>query len=297
MDTDPGTDDAVALAALLASDDVEVAGVTTVAGNSSLENTTANALSILELFDRADVPVASGCERPLNHSLSTTESIHGPGGLRGDVPAPRTGAVDTHAVEFILERARNADDDITLACLGPLTNVATALSMEPDLPSMVEDVILMGGAVLTGGNATPAAEYNFYADPVAASRVLQETSPMIAGLNVTNRATLPVETIGEFKRGGSPLSTIGEWCDYPSELEIDGGHAIHDAAVSAQLLGDVLDFESYPVSVVVGRGPCRGAAIADMRPDSDATPNARVAVDIDVEKFRDVLVDTLAGLE
>lgn len=296
IDADPGTDDAVAITTLLAAADVDVVGITTVAGNTTLENTTANAQSILELLDRTDVPVASGCERPLAHSLSTAEWIHGPGGLRGDLPAPSGSTLDAHASDFIREQAAEHGTDLTIACLGPMTNVALALARDPDLPATVGGIVAMGGAVRVGGNVTPAAEYNVHADPVAASRVVQDAAPTLVPLDATNRATLPDETLGEFRRSQGPLSTVAKWCDYPEQLQGTDGAAVHDAAVSAHLLDDVLTFERYPLSVIDGRGPCRGATFADTRPESDGQANAAVATDLDVEAFRETVVDALASL-
>lgn len=296
IDADPGTDDAVAVAALLAAQNVDVVGVTTVAGNSTVENTTANALGVLELLDRTDVPVARGCDRPLAHRLSTTEWIHGPGGLRGDVPAPTDSPVDTHAVEFLREQTREHGTSLTIACFGPLTNLAAALAVDSDLASRVGGVVAMGGAVRAGGNATPAAEYNVYADPVAASRVVQDASPTLVPLDVTESATLTETTLGEFRQADAPLPTVAQWCDYPEELRGPEGVAVHDAAVSAQIIDGVLTVEPRSLSVVDGHGPCRGATIADTRPESDAPTRAGVATDIDVEAFRETVVGALRSL-
>ena len=296
IDADPGTDDAVAIATLLAADDVDVVGITTVAGNTTLDNATANARSILTLLDRTDVPVARGCDRPLAHQLSTSEWIHGPGGLRGDLPAPAGTTLDAHATEFLREQAREHGTDLTIASLGPMTNLAVALATDPELPSRVGGVVAMGGAVWTGGNVTPAAEFNVHADPVAASRVVQDASPTLVPLDVTDRATFSEATIREFRQEPGPLSTVAEWCDYPEQLRGPDGFAIHDAVVSAQIIDDVLTVEPHALSVIDGHGPCRGATIADTRPDSNAPPTAGVATDVDVEAFRETVVDALASL-
>ncbi|SNZ12420.1 Inosine-uridine nucleoside N-ribohydrolase [Natronoarchaeum philippinense] len=296
IDADPGTDDAVALAALLAAEAVDVVGVTTVAGNSTVENTTANARSILELFGREDVPVARGCERPLVRSLSTGESIHGPGGLRGDLPAPTGTTTDAHAVEFIREQVDAHGTDLTIACMGPLTNLAVALALDPSLPDRIGRMVAMGGAFEAAGNVTPVAEYNVYVDPAAASRVVQTAAPTLVPLDVTDQARLPASMTDEFRSAGGAGSTIAEWCSYPAEVREAGGDAIHDAAVAAHLLGDVLTLDAQPVSVVDGDGPCRGATIADTRRGTDAPTTASVATEIDVNAFRRTIGDALLSL-
>jgi inosine-uridine nucleoside N-ribohydrolase len=153
LDVDPGNDDAIALFIALAAYDIDGVGVTTVAGNTTVDNATQNTLSLLELVDRTNVPVAKGAYRPLADELEIAEHVHGPDGLpevvRKDLSDPVTEPIDQHAVDFILEQADDHGDDLTIAALGPQTNIALALVKDPTLPNMVEDIYQMGGALKT----------------------------------------------------------------------------------------------------------------------------------------------------
>ncbi|WP_053948501.1 nucleoside hydrolase [Halolamina sediminis] len=296
LDVDPGCDDAVALGLALASDELDVVGVTTVAGNTSVDNATRNALSVLTLFDRTDVPVAAGCGRPLAHELETAEEIHGEGGITGELPGPAAEPVSTDAPAFIREQATE-HDDLTLVGLGPLTNVAVALMSDPDLPERLEEVTVMGGTIRATGNRTPMAEANFYSDPAAARRVVWDANPKVAGLNVTHRAQVPP---GVVDGDSATAETIRAWLDYyPDWVRESVGleHAAqHDALVVAGLFADVLTHESAPTDVFVDDGDARGAVMFDEYGLTDAERTARVAVDVDVDRFRALLGERLSRL-
>jgi len=297
LDIDPGCDDAVLLSFMLARNDVDVVGVTTVAGNSTLDNTTRNALSILEYFDRTDVPVASGCHRPFVDELELAEWVHGPDGLRGELPDPITEPVEEHAVEFIIEQAHTYGDELTIAAVGPQTNLATALAIEPELPDLVGEIYQMGGAAMTTGNTTPMAEFNFYNDPASASRVVQNATPRMVGLDATDSASVPITTTEEFQNAGDPLATIGAWLDYPDEITDDDVVKIHDAAVGVDIVENVLSFEDHYVEIDTSGGPSHGAVICDERDVIDEPANVRIAVSIDTDRFREVLLETLWSLQ
>lgn len=297
LDVDPGCDDAVALGLALASDELDVVGVTTVAGNTTVENATRNALDVLALFDRPDVPVAAGCGRPLAHELETAEDIHGEGGISGDLPDADSDPVSADAPAFIREQAAEYGDDLTLVGLGPLTNVAVALMADSGLADRIDEVAVMGGTVRATGNRTPMAEANFYSDPVAARRVIWDTNPKIAGLNVTHRAQVPPEVVD----GDSAVAdTIRTWVDYyPDWVRESIGldhSAQHDALVVADLFADLLDYETAPTDVVVSDGKTRGAVVFDEYGVTDAEQTAQVAVDIDADRYRTLLGDRLSRL-
>jgi inosine-uridine nucleoside N-ribohydrolase len=295
LDVDPGCDDAVMMAMALCAADLEVVGVTTVAGNSTVENTTRNALSVLAELDRTDVPVARGADRPLVDDLTTAEWVHGPAGLRGELPDPTRDPLDQHAVSFILDQAHRHGEALTLVAAGPLTNVAATLIQEPTLPDLVGDIHVMGGAATTAGNTTPAAEANFHNDPVAARRVVASATPRLVGLDALGHATVPASLVEEY-RADPRLSAVGAWLDYPAEVRAFGptdDPIIHDAAVVADLLGEVLTVESYHCEVDTSSGPSRGALVCDVHGVTGEEPNAEVAVEIDTEAFRQLLRSTL----
>ena len=297
IDADPGCDDAIMLAMALGLDELDLVGVSTVAGNTTIENATRNAGSILALGE-ADVPVARGCGRPIEDDLATAEWVHGEGGLRGDVPEPATEPVDVHGADFIVEQAREYGDELVIAAVGPFTNLALALAKEPALPELVDDIWLMGGAAFTTGNVTPAAEANVHNDPVAASRVFQDARPKMVGLDVTDRATVPLQRVEAYRGDGGRYEPIADWLDYPDEvLDLnEGGPAIHDAVVTAALADPaVLDFEKYYCEVDTTGGPSHGGVVCDERDVYDAEPNVEVAVDIDVDRYRELLYEGVEG--
>jgi len=299
LDVDPGCDDAAMLALALASEAVEVVGATTVAGNAALADTTRNALSVLERMDRPDVPVVPGCDRPLVEPLETAEGVHGPGGLPGERPDPGIAPHEGDAVSFILERSRTIED-LTLIATGPLTNVATALAVDPGLPERLDSIRVMGGAARVGGNASAAAEYNFYADPEAAARVLRDAAPRVVGLDVTRRATLVPATVESLADRGEPARSVAGWLAYatPETVATDGvaeSQPLHDPLVLVDLLVGVLDYEPAALAVDHGAGVSRGALLWDDR-ESAPDPNAELATDVDVGAFRATTIRLLDAL-
>lgn len=293
FDVDPGCDDAVMLVMALESDDIEVVGISTVAGNTTVENATRNALSLLSFADRTDVPVAQGCHRPLTTDLHTAEWVHGKGGIRGDLPEPESEPIDQHGADFIVEQARERDD-LTIAAVGPQTNLAVALAKEPALPDLVDDIYVMGGSAWAGGNATPAAEANFRNDPAAASRGVQDGRIKLVGLDVTNHATVPSAVVDEYLDATGSLGVVGAWLDYPDEIvemSEGDGPAVHDAVVVADLLEDLLSFEEFYLEVDTTGGPSDGAVVCDEHEVLGNPPNASVAVDLDAGRFRELLIE------
>lgn len=297
FDVDPGCDDAVMLAVALGLDDIDVVGLSTVCGNTTVENTTRNALSILALGGD-DVPVARGCARPLVDDLTVAEWVHGPDGIRGDMPEPTAEPIDTHGAQFMVQQAREHGEELTIAAVGPLTNLAVALSIEPALPDIVDDIYVMGGSAFALGNVTPASEANFYNDPAAASRVVQDAGPTMVGLDVTTRATVSSVLGSEFRAAEGALGVVGDWLDYPEGvLDVAGGTiAIHDAAVVAALADpSVLTFEPYYCEIDTTGGPSHGSVVCDGNRVLDEQPNVDVAVAIDTERYRELLGEGIRG--
>jgi inosine-uridine nucleoside N-ribohydrolase len=295
IDCDPGQDDAIALLLALASPELDVRGVTTVAGNQTLDKTTTNALRVLELAGREDIPVAAGADRPLTGELVTAADAHGETGLDGpDLPPPNRQALEEHAVDLLAERAEGA----TLVALGPLTNVALLLEHRAERP---ERIVLMGGAIAEG-NMTASAEFNIWVDPEAAHRVFTSGLDVtMVGLDVTNRAVLTDEHAACLRETGRVGAAVAAMLDFYLGFYLaaydHGGAPIHDAvAVSHVIRSELLETLERHVDIDQGPGICRGRTVVDMRRRT-ALPeaNARVAVDVDVEGFRKLLLERLAN--
>jgi inosine-uridine nucleoside N-ribohydrolase len=301
VDCDPGQDDAIALLLALASPEVEVLGVSTVAGNQTLEKTTTNALKVLELAGRTDIPVAAGAARPLVHELVVAADAHGETGLDGpSLPEPKARPVEETAVDFLAERLLSAEAPVTLVVLGPLTNVALLLALRPDAGERIERLVLMGGAI-GPGNMTPAAEFNIWIDPEAAHRVFEAGLDLtMVGLDVTNRAVLTRDDAERLRTTGPVGTAVADMLDFYLDFYLDaydhGGAPIHDAVAVAEIVKPGL-LETAARRVDVERGGLgRGRTLVDMRRRTDApAPNAHVAVDVDVDAFRELLLGRLAN--
>jgi inosine-uridine nucleoside N-ribohydrolase len=304
LDVDPGIDDALAILMALGNDDVDVVGLTTVMGNTTIENTTRNALALLEFVDRTDVPVASGAGRPFADELVMAEYVHGPGGVpdtvREALPDPSTEPVDQHAVEFILEQAAEHGEDLTIAAVGPQTNLALAVAQDPSLPERIGDVYQMGGALKTTGNVTPQASFNFYVDAAAAARVVQDAWPTVVGLDVTEPAYLPPEARERFRGRGAYGDVVADILEYkaqgPDGAVAEGGSITSDAVVLAGLLGDSLTYEDAYVEIDTTGGPSNGATIYDEHGVYEKEPNCTVALDVDIEQCREEILSNLEKL-
>ncbi|RYE74108.1 MAG: nucleoside hydrolase, partial [Hyphomicrobiales bacterium] len=207
IDTDPGQDDAVAILLALASpEDFDILGIVAVAGNVSLAQNARNALKILELAGRTDIPVYAGCERPLKRMLVTAEHVHGETGLDGpDLPLPQLKLQDQHGVDYIIDTllAEKAGT-VTLCTLGPLTNIAMALVKAPAIAPRIQQIVMMGGGYFEGGNITPAAEFNIYVDPDAADVVLRSGIHIVmAPLDLTHQMQSTPERLARIKAVGT----------------------------------------------------------------------------------------------
>ena len=302
IDCDPGQDDAVALMLALASPELEVRGVTTVAGNVPVALTAANALRILELAGREDVPVFAGCDGPLRRPWVGAEHIHGESGLEGlDLPTPRHAPQPSHAVDFIVDTCRSRDG-VTLCTLGPLTNVATALARAPDLARRLRRIVMMGGA-RAGGNVTPVAEFNIHADPEAAAAVFGAGVPIVMiGLDVTHQALVTRARLEALRRqGGRAGAAAAALCDFPARYRPERygapGLPLHDPCVIAYALRPALFAgRSCAVAVETGSDLTRGQTVVDWWHRTGRSANADVLDRIDVDGFFALLVERLARL-
>ncbi len=302
IDCDPGQDDAIALLLALASPELEVLGVTTVAGNVPLERTAANARRIVEFAGRHDMPVFAGCERPLRRPPPSAVHIHGESGLDGlDLPLPERELRSRHAVDFIIDTVRGRDG-ITLCTLGPLTNIATALARAPDLARRLTRIVVMGGA-RRGGNETPVAEFNVHADPDAAAAVLSCGAPIVMlGLDVTHRALVtPARLEALRRRGGRAGAAAAGLCDFPSryrpERYGEPGLPLHDPCVIAYVLRpELFGGKDCAAAVETESDLTRGQTVIDWWRRTDRPANALVLDRIDAEGFFALLVERLAWL-
>ena len=296
LDCDPGHDDAIAMLLALGSDELELRGVTTVAGNQTLEKTTANVIRVLELAGRAEIPVAAGAGRPLVREPRVAAEVHGETGLDGpDLPPPQGEPSPQHAVDFLAERIEGA----TLVATGPLTNVALLLARHPE--AVPERIVLMGGAIAEG-NVTPAAEFNIWADPEAAHRVFTSGLDMtMVGLDVTHQALVTsahAEQLGQSGRIGTVVAELLEFYGgFHRTVYGWDGSPIHDAVAVAHVIDPtLLELEHVNVRVDCQSELCRGRTVADIWRRTGLEPNANVAVGIDSERFVDLLLQRLARL-
>jgi inosine-uridine nucleoside N-ribohydrolase len=302
LDCDPGHDDAIALLLALASPEVELLGVTTVAGNQTLPKTTANALRTLELVGRGGVPVAAGADRPLLREAHVAADVHGESGLDGPTLPPAQGApVEQHAVDFLRETLAAADRPVTLVPVGPLTNIGLLLARSPESAEKIERVVIMGGAIAEG-NVTPAAEFNIWADPEAAQRVFSSGLDVtMVGLDVTHKALLLPERVEKLRAAGTAGRFVAELFDFYHRFHAQiydfPGSPVHDAVAVAQVVRpELLTTLERNVEIDCDSELCRGRTVVDLWRRTGREPNAHVGVDVDADGFVDLLVERISSL-
>jgi len=298
LDCDPGHDDAIALLLALASPELELRGVTTVAGNQTLEKTTANAIRVLEFAGHADTPVAAGADRPLVREPFFAGYVHGDTGLDGpDLPPPQGEPVNRHAADFLADKIREADGALTLVPTGPLTNVALLLALHPD--ARPERIVLMGGAIAEG-NVTRAAEFNIWWDPEAAARVFaSDIDVTMVGLDVTHKALFSTAHIGRLTgRAGEMVTELLRFYDrFHREVYGFDGSPIHDAVAVAQVMRpDLVETKHLNVEIDIESELCRGRTVVDLWRRTEREPNAHVGVEIDANGFLELLVERINSL-
>jgi inosine-uridine nucleoside N-ribohydrolase len=300
IDCDPGHDDAMALLLALASPELELAGVTTVAGNQTLGKVTANAIRVLDLVGAVDLPVAAGADRPLVHPARIAAEVHGETGLDGpDLPPPSRAPEPLHAVDLMARLLR--ERPLTLIPTGPLTNVALLLALHPALAPRIERVVLMGGAAAEG-NVTPAAEFNVWVDPEAAARVFTAGLDVtMVGLDVTHRALLTrahAEALRASGRAGAVVADLHAFYSrFHERVYGFDGTPVHDAMAVAHVIDPrLLTIEHLHVEVDTGPGPSRGRTLVDRWRRTGREPNAHVALDVDAPAFLDLLTRRIGAL-
>jgi purine nucleosidase len=306
IDTDPGQDDAAAIMLALGSpDEIEILGITTVAGNVPLSRTSANARIVCEFAGRPDVKVFAGCERPLKRKPVSAEHVHGATGLDGpELFEPTMPLQEQNGVDFIIETLRREPKGtVTLCTLGPLTNVATALKKAPDIAANIQEIVMMGGAYFEVGNITPAAEFNIYVDPEAAEIVFSSGVPLVMiPLDLTHKVLTLKARVEKIRALGTrPAIALAEMLDFFERFDVekygsDGG-PLHDPTVIAYLLKpELFGGRDCNVEIELSSELTLGMTVVDWWRVTDRAINAKVLKDIDDQGFFDLLTERVARL-
>lgn len=304
LDLDPGIDDALALLLALASPELEVRAVTVASGNCPAAQGTANTLAVLELACRSDIPVARGALSPLLRPPFTAPETHGPTGLgHAALPPPQRPPSDRHATDLLIATLREAPGEVTLVATAPLTNLALAVRLEPRLPQLVRQVIIMGGALRVPGNVTPVAEFNFFVDPHAAQIVLHAGLPVtLVGLDVTTQALLTPELVAGLQAIPSPITRFvadatGFYMRFHQEHQGVVGCHIHDAlALALAFAPDLVRTQEAYVDVEVCSELTMGQSVADFGGWRGEPPNVKAAVEVDAPRFLKLFVERIGQL-
>ncbi|QEV21711.1 nucleoside hydrolase [Streptomyces alboniger] len=301
LDCDPGHDDAIAMLLAHGNPDVELAAVTTVVGNQTLEKVTRNALSVARIANITGVPFAAGCSRPLVRTIETAPEIHGESGIDGPVmPEPVLTLDGRHAVDLIIDTVMaHEPGEITLVPTAGLTNIAMAARKEPRIVERVREVVLMGGGYHTG-NWSPVAEFNIKIDPEAAHIVFNESWPVtMVGLDLTHQALATPEVVERIAKVGTrPAVFVNELLDFfgAMYLEAQGFAAppVHDPCAVAYVIDpDVMTVRKAPVDIELTGTLTLGMTVTDLRAPAPEDCHTQVAVDLDHQRFWDLIVDAL----
>ncbi len=305
IDTDPGQDDAVAILLALASPELEVLGITAVAGNVPLALTEVNARKICELAGKPDVKVYAGAIRPLLHNLVTAEHVHGKTGLDGPVlPEPKMPLQKQHAVDFIIETLMERPaGTVTICTLGPLTNIALALIKDPRISSRIKRIVAMGGGFFEGGNITPTAEFNIYVDPQAARLVLNAGIPFtLVPLDCTHQVLTTKDRVTKFRtmknNSGPAIASMMDFFErFDAEKYGTDGGPLHDPCVIAWLLHpEFFTSRDVNVSVECESQLTMGMTVVDWWKVTNRKPNATVCRGVNADQLFDLLTERLARM-
>ncbi|WP_010500267.1 nucleoside hydrolase [Paenibacillus elgii] len=303
LDVDTGVDDALGILLAVKSGQFDMLGITTVNGNVSLDQATANTCKILQLLGaEASIPVIRGADRPLLRPHCFEHRIHGADGLGGALRdmEVRQGATEGFGPDYIVDGVRENPGEVTLIMTAPLTNLALALMKYPGLVNDVKEVVLMGGVVAGFGNVTPTAEYNMYVDPEAAKLVLRAGFPSLTlvGLDVTRRALLKDEHIaalGDTPIGRYVKESTADYMQRYSERNGVRACALHDPlAVGVALTREVVTTKPYYVDVETRSELCDGQTVCDFQNRLGQKPNVQVCTDVDADAFLRLFVQTLS---
>ncbi len=295
-DTDPGVDDSMAFFLAMASPELELVGVTTVFGNGGTRVTTENALRLVERVERTDIPVVRGAERPLLHPYSGHGAmVHGADGLgNSQMPAPQGSPTAGRAASFIVDTVLAAPGEVTLIAVGPLTNLALAVSLEPDIVPAVREVIIMGGAANRGGNASPVAEANIHNDSAAANIVFHAGWPLtMVGLDVTTATIMSPAYLEELGQTGNVATDfiariVPFYLQFHQKQGVDGIFVHDSSAITYALDPSVFRSEQAYVDVCVSRDGLNGQTTPDWREQWQKPPNVNVCLGVDDARLKDL---------
>lgn len=299
LDCDPGHDDAIAIMIAAKHPAIELLGITAVAGNQTLDKTLPNALKVVECLG-IDVPVYGGMSLPMVREQIVAENIHGVSGMDGPVFPPLTRKAEpVHAVTYIINTLMKSDGDITLVPTGPLSNIAMAMRLEPRILPKIHQIVLMGGS--TGhGNATAAAEFNFYADPEAASIVFRSGVPIVMmGLNLTDQTVCTPDIIERMEKVGNKAGKLfGDLMRFTLETQrIHNGLAagpVHDVTCIAWLIDpEIFQMKEMYAQIDTTGSVGYGASFCDSWGCSKKKPNALVGVSLDLNRFWNLIEETI----
>lgn len=304
FDTDPGIDDALAILLALASPEIKIEGISVVHGNCSVDQALTNTLSVLELAKAAQIPVSRGFELPLVQPSLLAPETHGDNGLGyAQLPAPQTRPVHQHGVEFLIEKIMSAPGEITLVCIGPLTNLAVAIRKEPRIVQAVRDVIIMGGAIRHEGNTTPQAEFNVYVDPHAAHVVFHSGMPMtLVPLDVTYQCALTGQDVARLQKIKSPIPTfIADstrfYMEFHDEYQKIDGCIINDPlALALTFAPELCDYEEHFIDVDISGGVSMGNTFADFYKMTKKPANMKVALGVRARDFIELFLERMEKL-
>ncbi|OMH34104.1 nucleoside hydrolase [Tersicoccus sp. Bi-70] len=301
LDCDPGHDDAVAMILALGDPRIDLLGITTIGGNQTLAKVTRNAQSMLAVCGREDVPIHAGCVRPLVRDLMVAPGIHGESGLDGvELPEPTVAVQDQHAVDFIIDTVMaHEPGTVTLVPTGPLTNIALAARREPRIVERVQEVVLMGGGYHTG-NWSAVAEFNIIVDPEAAHIVINEPWPLtMVGLDLTHQALVTADVEERIRAIGSGCADVvlGLMAFFRQAYRDNQGFddpPVHDPCTVAYLIDpQVMTTRKVPLDVELRGGLTLGMTVADFRAPAPQDCTTQVAVDLDRERFWDLIVNAI----
>ena len=304
IDTDPGIDDSLAILLALASPEIVLDGISTIHGNASTEQTTRNALAILELAKASQVPVFKGCDLPLVKESLLSPETHGNTGLGyAQLPEPTTKPKAGHGSDFIIEQIMSRPGEVTLVAIGPLTNVALAIRKEPRIVQNVKEVFIMGGAIQHTGNTTALAEYNTFVDPHAAHIVFHSGMPMtLTPLDVTYQCIFTPDDLKRLLKIDSPVTkyiadSTRYYMEFHDEYQSIEGCVINDPMTLAlTFMPEICDYQTLVVDVDISMGVGLGNTFADFYNYEKKPANMKVAMGVRPRMFMELFLERMENL-